>query len=108
MLTVIGPSGATSHDGGRHPERPARIGAVMEGVELVGAVLAGDFSPSTFKPMTGVQMARDVLDAVDHGNQRFLSSLSDDQRAALGQHPFDFGDYLLFSTRWEDALGYGK
>jgi acetoin utilization deacetylase AcuC-like enzyme len=39
MLTVIGPSGGSSHDGGRHPERPARIDAVMEGVALVGAEL---------------------------------------------------------------------
>lgn len=31
-----------------------------------------------------------------------------DQRAALAQHPFDLADYLLFVTRWEDALGYGK
>ncbi|HEY3844525.1 MAG TPA: histone deacetylase [Acidimicrobiales bacterium] len=38
-LTVIGPVGATSHDGGRHPERPPRIGAVMEGVAEVGAEL---------------------------------------------------------------------
>ncbi len=42
VLTVIGPSGGTSHDGGRHPERPARIGAVMEGVTEVGVVLAGE------------------------------------------------------------------
>jgi hypothetical protein len=75
---------------------------------VMSSVLAGDFSPSTFKPMTGVDMARDVINAVEQGNQRFLSALTDDQRAALGQHPFDFGDYLLFSTRWEDALGYGK
>jgi acetoin utilization deacetylase AcuC-like enzyme len=34
VLTVIGPSGGTGtvHDGGSHPERPARIDAVMAGV----------------------------------------------------------------------------
>jgi acetoin utilization deacetylase AcuC-like enzyme len=34
MLTVIGPSGGvgTVHDGGGHPERPARVDAVMAGV----------------------------------------------------------------------------
>jgi hypothetical protein len=49
-------------------------------------------------------MARELLDIVERGNRRFLEALRDDQRAALAQHPFDFGDYLVFSTRWEDAL----
>jgi hypothetical protein len=31
--------------------------------------------------------------------------LREDQKAKLAQHPFDFADYLLFSARWEDALG---
>jgi len=30
-LIVTGPSGAEMHDGGRHPERPGRIAAVMAG-----------------------------------------------------------------------------
>lgn len=42
MLTVVGPSGASSHDGGRHPERPARIDAVMDGVALVGRELGSE------------------------------------------------------------------
>ena len=38
-LVVAGPSGATEHDGGsRHPERQARVLAVMDGV----ATLAHD------------------------------------------------------------------
>jgi hypothetical protein len=71
---------------------------------VLAAVLNGELSPATFKPMTGVAMARDVLDIVARGNQRFVDSLRDDQRAALAHHPFDFGDYLVFSTPWEDAL----
>jgi len=59
---------------------------------------------STFKPMAGVALARDVLDIVDKGNKRFVGSLTDGQRTKLATHPFDFGDYLVFSTRWEDAI----
>ena len=73
---------------------------------VLGAVLNGELSPSTFKPMTGVSVARDLLDIVGRGNRRFVDSLHDDQRAKLAQHPFDFGDYLVFSTPWEDALKF--
>ncbi len=73
---------------------------------VMGAVLNGELSPSTFKPMTGVSVARDLLDIVGRGNHRFLDSLHDDQRAKLAQHPFDFGDYLVFSTPWEAALSF--
>jgi hypothetical protein len=45
-----------------------------------------------------------VLDVVDTANQRFTRSLTDDQRGRLETHPFDFADYLLFSTPWEDVL----
>jgi hypothetical protein len=71
---------------------------------VLAAVFNGELSPATFKPMTGVAVARDVLDIVARGNQRFVDSLHDDQRAALAHHPFDFGDYLVFATPWEDAL----
>lgn len=71
---------------------------------VIGAVVGGELAPATFKPMTGVAVARDLLDIVARGNQRFLDALRPDQRAALARHPFDFGDYLVFSTRWEDAL----
>jgi hypothetical protein len=73
---------------------------------VLGAVLNGELLPSTFKPMAGVSVARDLLDIVGRGNRRFLDSLHDDQRAKLAQHPFDFGDYLVFSTPWEDALKF--
>jgi hypothetical protein len=72
--------------------------------KLMGAFFNGDLNPASFKPMTGVTLARDVLDIVDNANQTFTGSLREDQKAALAQHPFDFADYLLFATRWEDAL----
>lgn len=71
---------------------------------LMNAVLTGELSPRSFKPMAGVAVARDVLDVVDKANRRFVGNLRDDQRTLLAQHPFDFGDYLVFATKWEDAI----
>lgn len=84
--------------------------AVAEAAEAITdrvftSALGGELAPSRLKPMAAVTLARDVLDAVDRANRRFTASLRDDQRAALAGHPFDVGDYLLFSTRWEQALG---
>jgi hypothetical protein len=73
---------------------------------VLAAVLNGELDPSTFKPMIGVGFAHELLDIVGRGNRRFLDSLDADQRAKLAQHPFDFGDYLVFSTPWEDALKF--
>jgi hypothetical protein len=73
---------------------------------VLGAALGGEFAPATFKPMTGVALGREVLDVVERANKRFVTSLREDQRAAMARHPFDFGDYLLFATKWEDAIGY--
>lgn len=72
--------------------------------KLMGAFANGDFDPSTFKPMTAVNLAKDLIDEVEHGNQRWQGALSQDQRAKLAQHPFDFADYLAFSTPWENLL----
>lgn len=71
---------------------------------LFNAVLSGELAPQSFKPMAGVGVARDVLDIVDKANRKFVGGLRDDQRTMLGQHPFDFGDYLVFATKWEDAI----
>ena len=79
--------------------------AAAIGDRVLGAALGGELSPSTFKPTTGVALARDVLDAVDKANRRFEATLREDQRAALAAHPFDVADYLLFATRWEDMIG---
>jgi hypothetical protein len=71
---------------------------------LFNAVLSGEVAPASFKPMAGVAVARDVLDTIDRANKRFVATLTDAQRTQLAQHPFDFADHLLFSTRWEDAI----
>ena len=54
--------------------------------------------------MTAVSLAREVLDVVDGAGKRFSFALTEDQRLRLADHPFDFGDYLLFHTQWEDAI----
>jgi hypothetical protein len=94
-------------DDGQKAELDAAVSEAAATIQdrVLNAALGGELSPSRFKPMTGVQLARDVLDAVDHANQRFLGTLREDQRAKLAEHPFDLADYLVFSTRWEDALG---
>ncbi len=71
---------------------------------ILTAFASGELRPATFKPMTGVAIARDVLDIVDRGNTRFVSSLTPDQQTELASHRFDFADYLVFSAPWEDAL----
>jgi hypothetical protein len=38
------------------------------------------------------------------GADKRCSARTEDPRARLAAHPFDFGDYLLFHTRWEDAI----
>jgi hypothetical protein len=82
--------------------------AVADATRAIQARIAtgfagGELRPATFKPMTGVGIARDVLDIVDRGNTRFLGSLTPDQQTELASHRFDFADYLLFTARWEDA-----
>lgn len=91
-------------------QRAQLDGAVQEAQaaiqdKVMDSIMNGDLMPARFKPMTGVSLARDVLDTVEQANRRFLSTLREDQKAALATHPFDFADYLLFSARWEDALG---
>jgi hypothetical protein len=91
-------------------QRAQLDGAVAEAAtqiedKVMNAFMSGDLNPATFKPMTGVTLTRDVLDTVDQANRRFMSTLREDQKAAMAKHPFDFADYLLFSARWEDALG---
>ena len=90
-------------------QRAALDAAVTEAAQgirdrVMAAFAGGELAPSTFKPMTGVAIARDVLDIVDRGNARFLGTLTPDQRTHLASHRFDFADYLLFTARWEDAL----
>jgi hypothetical protein len=88
-------------------ELDAAVGAAATAIEtrVTTAVLSGELAPSTLKPMEGVTMARELLDIVDQGNSRFVSSLTPAQQTELASNHFDFADYLLFSTHWEDALG---
>jgi hypothetical protein len=99
-------AGAVHLDQRQHAELDAATKETAQAIQdrLFTAALTGELSPKSFKPMAGVTVARDVLDLVDKANRRFVGSLRDDQRELLSQHPFDFGDYLLFSTRWEDAI----
>jgi acetoin utilization deacetylase AcuC-like enzyme len=57
-LVVAGPSGATEHDeGGRHPERPSRVVAVMEGVRdlaLDDALVTPDIAVAPLEALTRV------------------------------------------------------
>lgn len=90
-------------------QRAELDGAVEEAATAIEnrvkqAITSGELRPATFKPMTGVTMAREVLDIVDRGNTRFMSSLTPDARTKLASNRFDFADYLVFSARWEDAL----
>jgi hypothetical protein len=92
------------------PHQRAELdGAVQEAAgaiedRLMNGLTSGELRPATFKPMTGIAMARDVLDIIDRGNTRFLNTLTPDQRTRLASHRFDFADYLVFSAHWEDAL----
>jgi hypothetical protein len=88
------------------PQRTALDAAASETAaaieaRITSAVVNGELQPSALRPMTGVALARDVLDLVDRGNAQYVGALTAEQRAAS---TFDFADYLLFSTRWEDAL----
>jgi hypothetical protein len=93
------------------PQQRAQLDAAVQDAasaiqdKVMDSLLSGQLTPKTFKPMTGVTLARDVLDSIDKANQRFMASLREDQKTTLAGHPFDFADYLLFSARWEDALG---
>lgn len=91
-------------------QRAELDGAVQDAARAIqdrvtNGLVSGELRPATFKPMTGVALARDILDIVDRGNTRFVNSLTPDQRTRLASHRFDFADYLVFSARWEDALG---
>jgi acetoin utilization deacetylase AcuC-like enzyme len=60
VLTVIGPSGGvgTVHDGGSHPERPARIDAVMAGVGALALELGDELEILPPEPASIAALAR--------------------------------------------------
>jgi len=86
-------------------ELDAAAGEAATAIEdrVKAAIASGELN--ALKPMTGVTMAREVLDIVDKGNTRFVTALTPEQRTEMASNRFDFADYLLFSTHWEDALG---
>ena len=62
MLIVAGPTGATGHDGGAlHPEQPARVFSVMEGVRDLGLgdeVVHATVAPATIEDLERVHSRR--------------------------------------------------
>jgi hypothetical protein len=76
--------------------------AILDRV-LQGA-LSGELRPG-MQPMTAIAAARDLLDAVLAAEQRFKAALGADPSAAMAGSRFDFADYVLFATRWEQMLG---
>ena len=53
-LVLAGPTGEHEHDGGaRHPEQPARLVAVMEGVAALGSAVRGGDDPRSPRPHRG-------------------------------------------------------
>lgn len=96
-----------SLDEHQRAELDAAVGAAATAIEarVTTAITSGELEPSRLKPMEGVAMARELLDIVDQGNSRFVSSLTPAQQTELASNHFDFADYMLFSRHWEDALG---
>jgi len=94
-------------DSGQQRELDAAVSEAASLIQdrVMNAALSGELMPSRLKPMAGVRLARDVLDLVDKADHRFSSVLRGDQQASLAKHPFDMADYLLFSPRWEQAIG---
>src|SRR5262249_12869965 len=48
--------------------------AIQDGVKT--GLSSGELCPATFKPMTGVTLARELLDIIERGNTRFVNSLT--------------------------------
>jgi acetoin utilization deacetylase AcuC-like enzyme len=96
VLTVIGPSGGTGtvHDGGNHPERPARIDAVMSGVADLAAELGGDLEIVAAEPADVGSLSR--VHSVE-----YLQRLEEFCRAGGGHLDLDT---FARSDSWEAAL----
>jgi acetoin utilization deacetylase AcuC-like enzyme len=72
-MTVIGPSGGTGtlHDGGGHPERPARVDAVMAGVADLALELGSDLEIVAPLPADAAALARVHSTAYLHQLEQF-------------------------------------
>jgi len=96
VLTVIGPSGETGtvHDGGKHPERPARIDAVMAGIADIAAELGDDL-----EVVAPVRADMDALERV-HSRQ-YLGRLEEFCRSGGGNLDLDT---FAKPDSWDAAL----
>ncbi len=80
MLILAGPVGETEHDGGAHPECPARITAVMQGVadlHLGSDLVAVDPGPASREDLARVHSTR-YLDELESCARRGGGSLDPD------------------------------
>lgn len=80
MLILAGPVGETEHDGGRHPECPARIVAVMEGVadlHLGSDLVTVEPGPASREDLARVHSTR-YLDELEAFSRRGGGSLDPD------------------------------
>ncbi len=92
MLILAGPVGEVEHDGGRHPECPARVGAVLQGIEDLR--LGGDLVRVDARPAS-----REDLVRVHDG--RYLDELEAFSRHGGGALD---PDTFVTSTSWDAAL----
>ncbi len=92
MLILAGPVGQVEHDGGSHPERPARIAAVLQGI--------GDLRLGSDLVTVGARRAsREELARVH--DERYLDDLEAFSRRGGGL--LDQDTYVT-STSWDAAL----
>ncbi|HVC13959.1 MAG TPA: histone deacetylase [Acidimicrobiales bacterium] len=80
MLIVAGPVGASEHDGGSHPERPARVGAVLAGIDdlhLGSDLITVDARPATRDDLLRVHDAQ-YVDELEAFSRRGGGSLDPD------------------------------
>jgi acetoin utilization deacetylase AcuC-like enzyme len=94
LVRVFGPSGADSHDGGRHPERPERIDAVMAGVDALALILGSDLAIHPAE-----RASRDQLLAVHDAD--YVDRV--EQMCASGGGQID-PDTFLRPDSWDTAL----
>lgn len=92
MLILAGPVGQSDHDGGSHPERPARITAVLQGIDDLR--LGADMVTVDPLPVTRADLAR-------VHSQRYLDEL--EAFALRGGGSLDPDTYVTPSS-WDVAV----
>jgi acetoin utilization deacetylase AcuC-like enzyme len=92
MLILAGPVGQVEHDGGSHPERPARVGAVLQGIADLR--LGSDLVTVETRPASREDLVR-VHD------EQYLDELEAFSRRGGGS--LDPDTYVT-STSWDAAL----